>query len=270
MEELKRQLQPKRPRTDDDAGDAHEVLAEVENWDLSYHRQQATRVQNRRNVQLGSRQNQAQPRAGTDGFLHHKRLGLVGWIAYWCLGDSALAGDIIVALIKTLGLTELVSDALASRKHKEAETNAKIVDLFKEALDEIKNCRTEQQRVEFHIALACVMPPREAQGSKTGWIKPICDRLGLKRGKRSEKNGARAYASEQAVETRAIFNKDRELLAQPVKVGDMVLSKGQLCELTAIGEGLCGNTALKQIHGMGTRRYALSVDNDNEFRSRCE
>ncbi len=87
--------------------------------------------------------------------------------------------------------TELVSDALASRKQKEAATNAKIVDLFKEALDEIRNCRTEQQRVEFHIALACVMPPREAQGSKNGWIKPICDRLGLKRGKRSEKNGAK-------------------------------------------------------------------------------
>jgi hypothetical protein len=29
-------------------------------------------------------------------------------------------------------------------------------------------------------------------------------------------------------------------------------------------------TVLKQIHGMGTRRYVLSVDNDNEFRSRCE
>ncbi len=28
--------------------------------------------------------------------------------------------------------------------------------------------------------------------------------------------------------------------------------------------------AFKQIHGMGTRRYVLSVDNDNEFRSRCE
>ncbi len=79
-------------------------------------------MQNRRNVQLGSRQNQAKPRAGTDGFLNHTRLGLVGWIAYWCLGDSALAVDIIVALIKTLGLTELVSDALASRKQNEAET----------------------------------------------------------------------------------------------------------------------------------------------------
>jgi hypothetical protein len=52
--------------------------------------------------------------AGTDGFLHHTRLGLVGWITYWCLGDSALTVDIIVALIKTLGLTELVSDALTA------------------------------------------------------------------------------------------------------------------------------------------------------------
>ncbi len=30
------------------------------------------------------------------------------------------------------------------------------------------------------------------------------------------------------------------------------------------------DAVLKQIHGMGTRRYVLSVDNDNEFRSRCE
>jgi hypothetical protein len=48
---------------------------------------------------------------------------------------------------------------------------------------------------------------RIAQGSKNGWIKPICDRLVLKRDKRSEKNGVRTYASEQAVENRAIFNK---------------------------------------------------------------
>jgi hypothetical protein len=82
VEELKRQLQPKRARTDDGAGDAHEKLAEVDNWDLRDHRQQATRVQNRRNVQVGSRMSQAKPRTGTDGFLHHTRLGLVGWISY--------------------------------------------------------------------------------------------------------------------------------------------------------------------------------------------
>ena len=37
VEELKRQLQPKRARTHDDAGDAHEVLTEVDNW--TSHRQ---------------------------------------------------------------------------------------------------------------------------------------------------------------------------------------------------------------------------------------
>jgi hypothetical protein len=36
------------------------------------------------------------------------------------------------------------------------------------------------------------------------------------------------------------------------------------------GQRRTRGAALKQIHGMGTRRYVLSVDNDNEFRSRCE
>jgi hypothetical protein len=41
-------------------------------------------------------------------------------------------------------------------------------------------------------------------------------------------------------------------------------------EVEACGTRRTRGAALKQIHGMGTRRYVLSVDNDNEFRSRCE
>ena len=73
--------------------------------------------------------------------------------------------------------------------------------------------------MEFHITLACVMPVREAQGTNNGWITRICDRLGLKRGKRSKKNGGRPYASDQSVDVRAQFTKDVELLQQPLKVG---------------------------------------------------
>jgi hypothetical protein len=161
VEELKRQLQPKRPRTDDDAGDAHDLFAEFDKWDLRDHHREGTRVQNRRNVQVGSRDNQQKPpRTGQDGFLHHTRLGLVGWISYWSCGDAALTVVMFVALINTLGLTELVGDALENRKQKEEQTNTKIVDVLKHALDETKNCRNEQQRVEFHIALACVMTER--------------------------------------------------------------------------------------------------------------
>ena len=131
IEEIEEQLQPKKARSDADAGDAHAIHAEVDNWDLRDHRREGTRVQNRRNVQVGSRDNQQKPpRTGKDGFLHHTRLGLVGWISYWICGDAALAVVMLVALINTLGLTELVGDALGSRKQKEAQTNAKIVDLL--------------------------------------------------------------------------------------------------------------------------------------------
>jgi hypothetical protein len=82
------------------------------------------------------------------------------------------------------------------------------------------------------------MTPRETQGTNTGWITRICERLGLKRGKRSQKNGGRPYVSDQTVDVRTQFNKDVELLQQPLKVGDRVLSNGDLCELTQIGEDL--------------------------------
>jgi hypothetical protein len=62
VEELKRQLHPKRARTDDDAGDAHDLLAKFDNFDLSDHRREGTRVQHRRNVQLGSRDKLQKPR----------------------------------------------------------------------------------------------------------------------------------------------------------------------------------------------------------------
>jgi hypothetical protein len=118
VEELKRQLQPKRLHTDDDAGDAHDLFAEFDNCDLSDHHREGTRVQKRRNVQVGSRDNQQKPHTGKDGFLHHSCLGLVGWTSYWCCWDSALAFVILVVLINTLGLTELVSDVLGSRNQR--------------------------------------------------------------------------------------------------------------------------------------------------------
>jgi hypothetical protein len=35
VEELKRQFQPKRTHTDDDVGDAHDLITEFDNCDLS-------------------------------------------------------------------------------------------------------------------------------------------------------------------------------------------------------------------------------------------
>ncbi len=61
IQQIEEHLQPKSAHTDDDFGDAHEILADVDNWDLRDHRQQTTHVQNRHNVQVGSHDNQQKP-----------------------------------------------------------------------------------------------------------------------------------------------------------------------------------------------------------------
>ncbi len=81
IEQIEQRLKPKRALTDDDAGDTHDLLAEFDNCDLSDHRREGTRVQNRCNVKVGSRDNQQKPHTGKCGFFHHTRLGLVGWIS---------------------------------------------------------------------------------------------------------------------------------------------------------------------------------------------
>ena len=82
--------------------------------------------------------------------LDHSRLGFVGWIVYWILGNCVLAVKIIVVLICKLNLTESVFETLTPIITKyEVETNAKIVILMKTGLDETKYSRTKHQRQEL-------------------------------------------------------------------------------------------------------------------------
>jgi hypothetical protein len=74
---------------------------------------------------------------------------------------------------------------------------------------------------------------------------------------------------------------DTDALEAPVA---MIVNSSELCvagfdlkqviplqlEVAVRGDRCTSGVFLKQIHGMGTRRYVLSVDNDNEFRLRCE
>jgi len=55
------------------------------------------------------------------------------------------------------------------------------------------------------------MPARAEQGDSNCWNKRICDRLEVRRGKRTATEGARPFASAQATATRAQFNADVEL-----------------------------------------------------------
>ena len=66
LELIEVQLQGNRARTHDDTGDGHDMHTEVHEWGLRDFRRETTRVQNRRNVVLGSRHNQPTPHTDKD------------------------------------------------------------------------------------------------------------------------------------------------------------------------------------------------------------
>jgi hypothetical protein len=103
-------MEPQRDRTHAATADDEEECEKqsCDEWDLADHRREATRIQNRRSIPLGSRGEVPTPQEGKADPLEHSHLGLVGWIGYWSLGNSALAIKIIVGLIRKLDMTERV------------------------------------------------------------------------------------------------------------------------------------------------------------------
>jgi len=83
--------------------------------DIADYRREVARIQKRHSVVLGSREDVPTPQKGQAGPLEHPRLGLVGWIAYWSLGNCALAVKIIVGLISNCGRGLSCGDHLSAK-----------------------------------------------------------------------------------------------------------------------------------------------------------
>jgi hypothetical protein len=101
---FERALDAKRRRVEEPAIDeAAEPEQATTEWDLADHRREMSRVMNRREIEIGSDERERELRTGRDGYLHHPRTGLVGAVAYWALGSTALAVVMIVALVRRGG-----------------------------------------------------------------------------------------------------------------------------------------------------------------------
>jgi hypothetical protein len=85
-------MEPKRARTH--AATAHEdedcEKQSSDDWNLPDYRREDARIQNHRSVALGSREDVPTAQKGQEGPLEKPRLGLVGRISYWSLGNCGL------------------------------------------------------------------------------------------------------------------------------------------------------------------------------------
>ena len=156
VERLERELDPKRV---EEAEEEDGPGPSMGDWTLVDHRRETTRVMNRRAIEpvAAPTREPREPRTGKDGYLHHRRLGLVGAVAYWAGGSLALVVTMLVALIVHLDIVEKVRAALPQGPRElKAETEAFICDRLEQGFAETKHCRTEGQRQEHGIGLALV------------------------------------------------------------------------------------------------------------------
>lgn len=108
-----------------------------------------------------------------------------------------------------------------------------IVDTLCEALAQLKQCRSEEERVDYYIVLAAVAPRCESGRDRAGMIRAVCERLRVERGARYVKGEKRPYAFDKAITQREKFD-DMAQLDGPLKPGDQATSRGQPCSIVEI------------------------------------
>ncbi len=93
VQRMQQLIQTKRDRTHATTVNDHEECDKKssDDWDLADYRRETTLIHNRHSTPLGSHGEVPTPQEGKTDSLDHSRQGLVGWIAYWSLGNCALA-----------------------------------------------------------------------------------------------------------------------------------------------------------------------------------
>ena len=141
-----------------------------------------------------------------------------------------------------------VAERLGLQHSKEAVEQSKIdayiVERLKEAIHQLKQCRSKDEWLDYHIILAAIAPERvsAAEASKHRGegrsIEKVCARLALNPKARHPKGSKepRQPAIQKAITRRAEqFDATLEFQrAAPLKVGDAASSRGQPCRVVEI------------------------------------
>lgn len=179
---------------------------------------------------------------GKEGVLHHWRLGLVGAVKYWAEGSKADASACIIGLIRELGLSDSIKSSLFKEEMHANEVRKHICERLKAALSVCKSCHTEEQRQEYGILLASVMP---AEG--VNMMDAIAAVLSFKYGRRK----GRARIATRQCEVRRQFDIEAAVLPifprqpplammNPLCPGEIVLCRGEKAEIAQISaDGRC-------------------------------
>ena len=218
-------------------------LRPVEAWSLVTFKKMEGEVGKKRRVPVRAGTEAPKPRKGRFGAMHHDRMGLVGALQYWARGSKSNAECLVLKLIRHFDVGDAVRAELFQKVRREAETDKVIVDRLVEALDVLKGCQTEQQRLDYALALSLVAPVPAEERDQSGHERRVAARLRVMRRRCAGRKAKRQYAFQKAIQRRAKFDaaaqqfhpfvgplrngQHRALVADPLQVGDRVLTQTQ-------------------------------------------
>ena len=144
-----------------------------EHWQLRTWRIEERKNQNRRDVLIDiNNGTQSLPPKGdeTRGWRWHWRRGLVGAVRDWAEGSPFRVSFMLAELVTQFNVRDAVAERLGLRLSREQVEEAKvdsyIVSRVREALHQLKQCRSAVEQTDYGVGLAMVAPTREAAATK--------------------------------------------------------------------------------------------------------
>ncbi len=229
-------------------------------------------MQNRRNVQVGSRDNQQKPRTGKVGFLHHTCLGLVGWISSAGIRNrEKTVADIVVRELKRAKPGAWGCIQVREVWSTEEETSMRSGHFWICKFGTVPGSMT------------CVEKKFELQGRKCKWEEckgtrysdgdnTLVVELWLHRvtddlsGLTFQEWDPSTGTDDTSAPVAMLVN------SSELRAADFPLAELRPLHLDAVARGgrRTRGAAVRKLQGVGNSTFVLSVENDNDFRARCE
>lgn len=178
----------------------------LENWDL----------------EVGA-QRQEQHRA-----LHDSRHSIVGAFQYWARASMAKVVSLLVLIMSHFGVLDLILNALLKEDTpltRQIQTREYIVQRARSGLEIVKQCSSERQREEYHIAIGLVAPEPAPVGDPTGMGRRVVKELQLQQNRLPWQRSVAQHAAADATWSRR---------SEPLAAGDAALSHGRDCTIVDI------------------------------------
>lgn len=212
-------------------------------WSLSRFKKHETENQYRRAREIDSSitENSPPPR-GDDmrDWKMHWRRGMIGCIQDWAEGSKFRVAFVLAGMAEYFGVQTDVAARMGLTLTKEEvehlKVNSYIVKRLREALSQLKQCRSEEECSDNHTVLTALAPKREAVGGdKSGMVSKVCERLGVARGARYIKSTGekRLRVFDQSVNRRKRFDAAASV-SRTLQPGDAATSRGRHCVVVKI------------------------------------